>query len=355
MGLTVAVTGVGGGVGQAIIRALRSAETGYSILGLDMNPLSAGLYQSDGALTVPPCDHPEYIPRLADILVSKRVDVLIPGSDPELPVLAEARGRLEETGARIFVAGPEAVGVCRNKLESARFFREREFPFVRTVPVADAAALADDVGFPLIVKPLGGSASRGTEVIFDRDALDRHLDRPGYIAQEFAMPIAWQRELAARGPSAVFPGGRLRQEEEVSIQVLLDHEGEHLGTFCSVNQLQSGTPIYVDPTWIPEAVELVERMAGALNDLDLVGPTNYQCRMTSEGPKVFEINPRFTGITAVRAAMGFNEVDVVLGRLLGGLSVEEARSKLRQPENVVSCRYVDEVLVPRGELRERAS
>ena len=74
---TIAVTGVGGGVGQSILRALRLSEAGYRILGLDMNPFSAGLYQCDRALTVPPCDHEDYLPRMTDILREEGVSVLM--------------------------------------------------------------------------------------------------------------------------------------------------------------------------------------------------------------------------------------------------------------------------------------
>jgi len=349
-GAKIAVTGVGGGVGQSIIRALRRSNAGYRILGLDMNPLSAGLYQCDRAKPVPPCDHADYVPRLAEILIEEKVAVLIPGSDPELSVLAEAKSALEETGAHVFVGGAEAVAICRDKLACARFFRQHGLPFVRTVPVQEAMDLAEEVGFPLIVKPLGGSASRGTELVFDAKGLERHLGREGYIAQEFAMPAVWKDDFARRGAASVFPRGALRQEEEVSIQVLLDHEANRLGTFCSVNRLQSGVPIHVDPRRIPEAEAIVGRMADELIGVGLTGPTNYQCRLTDEGPKVFEINPRFTGITAVRAAMGFNEVDAILGRILRGLSVEDARGALVQPSDVVSCRYVDEIVVPRDRL-----
>jgi len=134
--------------------------------------------------------------------------------------------------------------------------------------------------------------------------------------------------------------------------VIYDHLGEHLGTFTSVNRLQGGVPIYVDPQRIPQVESLVEQMASALRDRGLIGPCNLQCRLTEDGPKIFEINPRFTGITGVRAAMGFNAVEAVLSRLLHDAPIDEVRASLIQPTDQLSIRYVDEAIVPRERLEE---
>jgi carbamoylphosphate synthase large subunit len=349
--MTVAVTGTGGGVGQAILRALRRSERDYRVVGLDMNPRAAGLYQSDVARVISPANSSDYVSELERMASGDGVAVLLAGSDPELPELASARSELERAGLRVLVGAPSAISICRDKLKTAKFFRERGFPFVQTVSVADAPALAGAVGFPLIIKPVGGSASRNTTVVFDEVGLTPMVERSGFIAQEFAMPSEWVAEIEDLGPEAVLPGGRLRQEEEISVQVVLDHKANHLGTFCSVNRLQAGVPVYVDPRRIPEVEDLAERMAAVLAEQGLIGPCNFQCRVTSDGPRFFEINPRFTGITGVRAAMGFNEVEAVLGRWLHDVPLEAARSALRQPSDVVSCRFVDELIVPRDELK----
>lgn len=348
----VAVSGVGGGVGQAILRALRLVPSDLWILGLDMNPRSAGLYTVDMGYCLPPCKEPGYIEQLLDVLKKERISVLIPGSDPELAVLARARDEIETAGIRVLVGAPDPVDVCRDKRLSSGFFRELGFPFVRTVHVADAPLLGEEVGYPLVVKPVGGSASRGVAVVFSRSELEPYLEQPGYIAQESAFPASWTHNAGGLATESVYRGGSLRQEEEISIQVVYDHVGEHVGTFTSVNRLQSGVPIFVDPQRIPQVELVVEQMANALRDRGLIGPCNFQCRLTDQGPRVFEINPRFTGITGVRAAMGFNAVEAVLCRVLLNTPVDEVRASLVQPTDRLSIRYVDETIVPRVRLEE---
>jgi carbamoyl-phosphate synthase large subunit len=348
----IAVTGVGGGVGQAVLRALRTASLDIWTLGMDMNPRSAGLYSTNLGHRLPPCTAPDYIDRLLAIMLEHRISVLIPGSDPELLALSRARHEIEAAGIRVIVGAVGPVEICRDKRLSSDFFRELGFPFVRTVPVADAVSLAAEVGYPLVVKPIGGSASRGVIIVFSRSELEPLLSRPGYIAQECAFPASWSRETGGITAEAVYRGRSLRQEEEISIQVVYDLAGHHLGTFTSVNRLQDGVPTYVDPQRIPQAEAIVEQMAHALRDQGLVGPCNLQCRLTEEGPKVFEINPRFTGITGVRAAMGFNAVAAVLHRTLFDTPVDTIRASLVQPKDQLSIRYVDEIIVPREELEE---
>lgn len=351
-GVRVAVSGVGGGVGQAILRALRLVSSDLWILGLDMNPRSAGLYTVDTGHCLPPCTEPGYIEQLLDVLRKERISTLIPGSDPELAVLARARDEIEAAGILVLVGAPDPVDICRDKRLSSEFFRELGFPFVRTVHVADAPHLGEEVGYPLVVKPVGGSASRGVAVVFSRSELEPYLGQPAYIAQESAFPASWAHEADVVSAETVYRGGSLRQEEEISIQVVYDHVGEHVGTFTSVNRLQSGVPIFVDPQRIPQVESVVGQMANALRDRGLIGPCNFQCRLTDQGSKVFEINPRFTGITGVRAAMGFNAVEAVLQRVLLDTPVDEVRASLVQPMDRLSIRYVDETIVSRAQLEE---
>ena len=348
----VAVTGVGGGVGQAVLRALRWMSPALWVLGLDMNPHGAGLYLSDGGAGLPPCTDAAYLPRLTEILERERIDVLIPGSDPELPILARARPELERSGLRVLVGAPEPIDICRDKQRCAEVFRAHGFPFVYTVPVGESSRLADEIGYPLVLKPAGGSASRGVRIVFSESELEPYLSQPETIAQEPAFPQAWTQEPGGLAAEHVFRNGTLRQEEEVSIQVIHDHEGCHLGTFTSINRLQGGVPVFIDPQTLPQVETLAEAMVGFLRDRGLIGPCNVQCRLTENGPKVFEINPRFTGITGLRAAMGFNAVQALLERWLCDRPVSEVRASLRRLNGHIGVRFVDEAVVDRARMLE---
>jgi carbamoyl-phosphate synthase large subunit len=55
----------------------------------------------------------------------------------------------------------------------------------------------------------------------------------------------------------------------------------------------------------PDIDQLLVRIAKGLN---LVGSINVQLRLTSKGPIVFEINPRFSSTVFFRHLMGFDDV-----------------------------------------------
>jgi carbamoyl-phosphate synthase large subunit len=55
----------------------------------------------------------------------------------------------------------------------------------------------------------------------------------------------------------------------------------------------------------PQALELCEKIAIGL---DLKGSMNIQMRLTECGPRVFEINPRFSSTVLMRHRVGFSDV-----------------------------------------------
>jgi carbamoyl-phosphate synthase large subunit len=349
---TIAVTAVGGGVGQSVLRALRLSSLPLRTIGLDVNPWSAGLYSCDKGYTVPHSGDPSFVDRLLETLHQEKVKIVIPGSDPEVTVISMARERFTASGIFPVTGSAEAVRLCRDKLAGYRFFKERGIPFARTASASEAAALADEVGFPLIVKPVGGSASRGIAIAFSKKQLDEQLKGDNKIVQEYLIPERWRKKQHKLTRQDVYEGFVILQTDEISIQIVYDHEGNLLGKFTSCNVLRDGVPMLIDPMTVPQAETIALKMASLLAEKGLVGPCNLQCKMTELGPVFFEMNPRFTGITAVRAAMGFNEVEAILRRVLLDEPLDEVKKRLKVPDDLVCSRYITEAVIPRQELEK---
>lgn len=347
---SVAVTAVGGGVGQSVLRALHLSSLPLRIIGFDVNPWGAGLYTCSKGYTIPHSSNPSFIEQLLEKLPQEEVTVLIPGSDPEVTVIAGAREKFLSSGIFPVTGSSESVALCRDKLAGYRFFNDHGIPFVRTAPAKEAFALADEAGFPIIVKPVGGSASRGISIAFNKRQLEQQLEGEIKIVQEYLIPESWgkkQHELTAED---VYQGSILRQTDEISIQMLFDHQGNFLGKYTSCNVLRDGVPLLIDPMSVPPAEEIAFEMASLLVEKGFIGPCNLQCKITEHGPIFFEINARFTGITAVRAAMGFNEVEAVLRRVLFDEPLDEVKKRLNVPQNLVCSRYITEAVIPREDL-----
>jgi carbamoyl-phosphate synthase large subunit len=89
----------------------------------------------------------------------------------------------------------------------------------------------------------------------------------------------------------------------------------------------------------PEVTGPCERVALALGAR---GAFNVQCRLVGGEPCVFEINPRFSGTTSLRAMVGYNEPEVLIRRHVLG---EEVETRFHYAEGVI-MRGLRERLIP---------
>ncbi len=335
--LTVGITSAGSGVGSAVLRSLALARLETRIVSLDGAPDATGLHRGHRARVIPRAQAPGYAEAILDVCREEGIQALIPGLDTELEPLAEMAGRLREIGCQLLSGSPEPIRLLRDKLRCFEHFSALGLPFVPTVPLARVEDLLGTHGFPLLVKPLGGSGSRGVYVLFDRRELDKLLADDAvlggepFIAQPYLVPTAWGKRKADLRHGDVYANHALVQKDEHMVQVLVDRDRRPFGVMASRNSLKDGAisrmqPLKEDAT---TATGVALAMAADLAEMGLVGPCNFQCRVTEDGPFVYEVNPRFSGGTGGRASLGFNEVEACLRRLVLGESLEEAQGCLR--------------------------
>ncbi|MBS3788178.1 ATP-grasp domain-containing protein [Candidatus Bipolaricaulota bacterium] len=353
LNVNVLVTGVGGGVGDSILQALRLSGLSTKIVGVDMEPWGAGLYKSDKSYLVPPASETDYKEELLNICHKEDIDVIIPGSDPELSVLAEHRGFFKDEGFEIIVSDRKLVDICRDKLRTHSFFKDRGLPFADSLSADDYYKASGRLQFPLLVKPRGGSASRGICVVLNEKELEKYLGRAeDAVIQEYIIPSGWEGGRSNVLRDDIYSNGRLLQIEEVSTQVLVESSGDVIGIFTSKNVLKSGVPIRIEPFQSKAINGLVEEIVAQLTELGLRGPCNFQCKISSEGPIFFELNPRFTGITSVRAAMGFNEIEAAIRFFIKGESAESVQNILKTQSNLLCKRFSANQLFTKAQLKK---
>jgi nucleoside-diphosphate-sugar epimerase len=320
--LTVGVTAVGGGVGQAVLSALRGGGLVTRVVGMDTRPLGPGLYWSDAAYLVPPVAEADaYLEQLLRICTTEQIDALIPGLDVEMPLLSRNAAPFAEIGCTIIVSSPQAVDLCTDKLALSRFCADNGFPFVPTYTVTEAQSRADILVFPVMIKPRRGAASAGARLA-SGDALVEMAPSNDLVVQDYLPPTSTIR-LMAGAPTW---GKELVQSEEISAQFFVGPSGAVIGNFVSINRLKHGVPLEIVPVDDAEIVEAGSRLVAAVSALGLRGPINLQGRRTNEGPVFFEANARFTGITGTRATLGYREVDAALECFVLG-----------RPEDRITC------------------
>jgi len=323
----IAVTGAGAVLGQGIIKALKAAPAPYEIVALDPNPLSPGLYWGDSSGIIPLAKDGDYCSEIEAMLVRERPDAVLVGTDVELDIFARKRLEWERKfDTNIVVSPPKIIEIADDKLATVRWLQENGLPYPRSA-AGDAReeveALVSDIGFPLIVKPRRGARAVGVSLVRDRDELEAALrEREGLLVQQWAGP-----------DNEEYTAGVVCFDERIAASIVLRRD------------LRDGNTHRAYSDDYPDCDAFVRRVAAALQPY---GPANFQFRRGPDGEfRLFEINARFSGTTPMRALLGFNEVHMVLQRVLNGTTVTQP-----QIAKGTVVRFLEEQVLP-GEIAQR--
>jgi len=320
MSIRVLVTGVGGGGhGEQICKALAMAPTDYVVYSADMNPFSKGLYQSERAIIIPPATSPAYVPTLLRFISKEHIQVLFHGSEPELRVMSGERDQFQAAGVFLPLNPERVIQLCMDKLATMDWLSDHGFCIPQYKRIRSLDDLADLDYFPVILKPsLGGGGSFDLFIAqspSELEAFGSYLlaSHEEFIAQEYVGTV----------------------DNEFTVGVLLDMDGGLMNSIAVRRMILSGLsnrhrvlnrtkrtelgPLLAVSSGIsqgeigafPDVTGPCEEIAGQLG---ATGSINIQCRYWRGRVYVFEINPRFSGTTSLRAMVGYNEPDLLIRR-----------------------------------------
>lgn len=333
----VLVTSAGGTVAEGIIKSLKLANkemdnnqakdiptpVKYRIIATDKNNLAAGLYRTDKAFVVPAAQSSSYIDSIIEICRQQNIDAIFPGSDDELQVLADSETRINDESEAVLLANPSPViSVARDKWKVFDFLTKNNLPTAATCLPECAEEFVKEFGFPIVVKPRQGYSSINHHVAYDYDDMEyakRSIRRSGWspILQEF-LP---------------------NHEEEYSSGITIDHKGKNVLSSIAMRRIlkcgETYKAIVDDFLEIRKSAETIATKIGAR------GPINVQCRMQRGEPKVFDINPRFSGSCPIRSVAGINEPDIVFRNFV----LHETFTS-DQIKRLICMRYWNEVYLP---------
>lgn len=311
----VAISCVGSGIGQSVINSISLSKLPIKTFGLDVSHTAFGLYDCDVFLPTPAVSHKDYVSIVIATCVAHKIDLIIPCIDEEVQLFAQHIAVFTKAGVKVLVAEESLVAMCRDKAAMSRVLNPIVPIFVASYDKRSftIALLNGEVHFPVIAKPRSGSASTGIQIISnveDFKSLNEQM-----IIQELAIPHKNDLDYAffkQQLEKNINP-----QVSEISVQIVADQEGNLIGQMMSFNKLKNGVPIEIFPYENEAILQEVSQLYPFLKELGWKGPLNLQGRLTDNGFKIFEMNARFTGITGLRACMGFNEVAVCIQEWLG--------------------------------------
>jgi carbamoyl-phosphate synthase large subunit len=196
-----------------------------------------------------------------------------------------------------------AAGI--DKLETARAIAALDLAVPWTM-----AVVGDGVppAYPCLLKPRFGSGSRGIFAVANRD-------EASCLARKF--------------PDAIFQELLEPHSGEVTCAVYRTKDGR-IAILQMLRRLAGGLTGWARVI----SDDAVEQMCKEIAEgLGLRGSMNVQLRLTDAGPRVFEINPRFSSTVAMRHLLGFSDVawtlDELDGRSVNPASVPVGRVAVR--------------------------
>jgi carbamoyl-phosphate synthase large subunit len=289
---SVVVTGMGGIVGQGVYKCLQG--TRYRVIGVDASEHAAGMYAVPRAYIVPRSKDPRYVDRLLEICALEKARYMFMGLDMELPIIARAAPRLRKAGVIPLVSSPSVIDLADDKLETIRFLQSQGLPAPRTSDLADG--YFREFGFPLVLKPRkGGSRSVGVHIVRNEHEFQTALaqiDRTNTVAQEYI------------------------DGDEFTCSALT-FDGRCHGVMVMRRTLRDGDTHKAFVIRDSVIENFVFKVAELLKPF---GSCNFQLRMRNGTPFIFEINPRVSGGTCIRAKAGYNEPLMTLEYLDRGIA-----------------------------------
>ena len=326
--LPVLICGVGGGsYGAQILKALRFSGNNYFIIGADIDRTSKGLAEVDRAYIVPRADDPDFQDSFMQICEKENVKAVFHGSELVMMHLANMSRQLAKKNIFLPVNPDSVLATCQDKVDTVSFLRQNGFSFPSYLEISSLDEVKGFSTFPVVLKPSvqsGGSANvfiaqsqeeletftRYLLQLYNKFILQEYVGTPD---QEYTVgvlfgadgtllnSIAVKRIIkSALSTSLRVPNRTARKELGNSLVISSGISQGHIGRF-------------------PHITSICEKIGLALK---ATAPINIQCRYVGDQVVTFEINPRFSGTTFIRALAGYNEPDLLIRREVLGESVE---------------------------------
>ena len=318
--INVLITGVGAPGGVAILKALKHSNLDIRIVTADMNKKSVGLFFSNASYYLPSIKDKSYIERLVQICNKEKIDIVFIGSEPELRFILQHVNTVEaKTGAVFVISRSSLMEACLDKWEMTQLLNDYGFNCPQTTLASDKdgiKAMVSKFGFPLFLKPRLGSGSKSTFLIKNLNELKFFTE---YV------------------PDAVVQEWLAEDEQEYTVGVYVSSTGNVVGSIVCKRELAAGLTYRAFFDRYPEISQYCENVADVLKPL---GPFNFQIRMHKKQPYIFEMNPRCSSTTVMRAVLGFNEPEMAILDLVLGQKIETPNIQYR-----TVFRYWDEAYI----------
>ncbi len=329
--IKILVTAIGGsGHGEQILKALRAVDHDrYFIVGAEANPNTPQFSMVDERASLPLANDPSYLDALMGLCRKHDIKALFHGCEAELKLFSKNRALIEAEGIFLPINPSSVIDLCMNKEMTNEKLANLGFDSPQFIRIKSRQDLKMIDWFPVVVKPsVGGGGSASVYIAQNLTELNGLAD---YLGLETVADNFLVQEYVGT------------PDDEYTVGVLHDMDGNYINSIA-VRRLLSGqlnirmsAPNRTDRKDLgPKLVvssgvshghigrfsEVTEQCRSIAKAIESRGPINIQCRFVNGKVKVFEINPRFSGTTSLRAMVGYNEPDVLIRKHIFNEEIE---------------------------------
>ena len=272
------ITGIGGDIAQGVSQILRSYDADGFFVGSDISTQHAGsLFVDDLAIVPPAKEVREYLKALSDLIAKFKFDFFIPTSEPELEAISSNIHLFDDVV--IIYPGAKVVETCVDKYLTNKFLSSIDMPAPWTYTKDERSSIT----YPCIFKSRKGA---GSKILFTVKDEEEAL----FLAKKF--------------PDSIFQELLLPHDSEITCGVFRSSRND-ISVIQFQRVLTEGTTSWAK-TVCNEDVETMCKYVA--ERLELTGSMNIQLRLTEFGPRIFEINPRFSSTICMRHQLGFEDL-----------------------------------------------
>lgn len=291
--INILIMAVGSPLGQSILKAVCRSKLPDQIHVADINTMAAGLYV-DNVIPVifPLIKEPDYFQQLSHYLDAHQINVIFPTIAAEHDFFDTHSAYFIERGISIVKCSAETFRICNDKYQSMHFLQAQGINAPDTVLCANAPELERFLSsntFPMVLKPRFGASSNDVFIVKNLDRLRGLINafpQDYFILQTF-----------------------LADPDDYTVGVFVSRDRDYKNTFILKRNLKFGLS-YSGQVIENEAVS--EHCMAIAEALQSVYSINVQLKLVDGVPFTYEINPRLSSTTSVRAHFGFNEPDMIL-------------------------------------------
>ena len=325
---------LGAGPGQlGLLEAARQRE--LYVIAADREPAAPGFPLADRRALISAEDEPA-LERLAS---AEEIDgVIAPGIDWSVAIAARISAKLDLPHP----LSVESAQLAVSKLRQRERFAEAGLPFARYAVASrgeDAAAVAAELGFPLVVKAPDRQGQRGLALARGREELEPAVEQ-ALAASRSGLCIIEQLE---PGREATVIGFSL--DGRYHALAVTDRRSASAPAFGV--SLEHAWPSTLSETELEKTIEIAGRAVASLGIEQ--GPSYVQVIVGEQGPLVVELAARLGG------GHDAELVEAALGIELNGLALAAALGETIDPQALVSRALVGGactrfLIAPEGEL-----